>query len=97
MEPVGFSMFQSLLNFLSCRHRRFTRPITSDGQTYVVCLECGKQFAYDWEAMHIGKRIGAESPKPRDKKLKYFAFGMALPITVMIGNAIRWRRRKESP
>lgn len=22
--------------------------------TYVVCLDCGKEFAYDWNAMRVG-------------------------------------------
>jgi hypothetical protein len=48
-----------------CSHRSTTFPITlraglgADGQqssqteTYVVCLECGRHFAYDWSAMRI--------------------------------------------
>ena len=24
---------------------------------YVVCLRCGTEFEYDWEAMRIGKRL----------------------------------------
>ena len=27
------------------------------GQPYVVCLDCGGQFAYDWKEMRMGKRI----------------------------------------
>jgi hypothetical protein len=27
--------------------------------TYVVCLACGKEFAYDWESMRIGQPVGA--------------------------------------
>ena len=26
------------------------------GETYVVCLECGKEFNYDLETMKVGKR-----------------------------------------
>jgi hypothetical protein len=45
-----------------CWHKRTTFPITnrkgerrSDVQrgTYVVCLDCGKEFAYDWQKMRI--------------------------------------------
>lgn len=46
-----------------CWHRRTTFPITNrKGQrrsgnaqsgTYVVCLDCGKEFAYDWQKMRM--------------------------------------------
>ena len=43
------------IDFLfGCRHRHITRPITpcvkpgtKSAGTYVVCLDCGKQFGYD--------------------------------------------------
>jgi hypothetical protein len=25
--------------------------------TYVVCLDCGKEFAYDWRTMRVGQQI----------------------------------------
>jgi len=44
-----------------CRHRQITRPITpvhrhnkQPSATYVVCLECGKQFYYDATNMRLG-------------------------------------------
>ncbi len=47
-----------------CTHKRYSFPITSKlgGRrthaakatgTYVVCLDCGKEFAYDWEQMKV--------------------------------------------
>lgn len=49
-----------------CSHRRTSFPITrrasvsADGQrnthqaeTYIVCLECGRHFKYDWTTMHV--------------------------------------------
>jgi predicted transcriptional regulator len=47
-----------------CTHRRYTFPITAKaGQsrpaaasvtgTYVVCLDCGKEFPYDWKQMRM--------------------------------------------
>jgi hypothetical protein len=47
-----------------CTHKRFSFPITSKPAqrrikatlatgTYVVCLDCGKEFAYDWEQMKV--------------------------------------------
>jgi DNA-directed RNA polymerase subunit RPC12/RpoP len=59
-----------MLNFLDvlfqCRHKRCTFPLSSKpGQrrsgtaavtgTYYVCLDCGKEFAYDWQAMEVVK------------------------------------------
>ncbi len=46
-----------------CSHKNYTFPITMRGgrgapRTYVVCLDCGKEFAYDWKEMKI-------IPKPR--------------------------------
>jgi len=47
-----------------CSHKRCSFPITAKGAqrrsdaasvtgTYVVCLACGKEFAYDWQSMKI--------------------------------------------
>jgi hypothetical protein len=60
-------MFHSIFNSLfGCSHQRTTFPITPGRKnagvartaTYVVCLECGKEFAYDWESMRIGQPVG---------------------------------------
>jgi len=47
-----------------CPHKRFSFPIKLKGNmrrseavsvtgTYVVCLECGKEFPYDWNEMTV--------------------------------------------
>jgi hypothetical protein len=47
-----------------CSHKRCSFPITVRGKqrrspaasvtgTYVVCLDCGQEFAYDWNEMKI--------------------------------------------
>ena len=47
-----------------CSHRRLSFPITVRGArrrskaasvtgTYVVCLECGQEFPYDWKEMKV--------------------------------------------
>ena len=46
-----------------CWHKRMSFPLTKRGQrrlnvasetgTYVVCLDCGKEFAYDWQQMRV--------------------------------------------
>lgn len=64
-------MFQSVINTLfGCSHQRTTFPLTparrnggnslSGAQrsgTYVTCLDCGREFAYDWKAMRIGQPV----------------------------------------
>jgi len=54
-----------LFGFLfGCHHKNFSFPITKRrGQrlspaasltgTYVVCLDCGKEFPYDWQEMKV--------------------------------------------
>lgn len=48
--------------FVGCRCNNLSRPftITRPGQApemYVVCLECGQKFAYDWDSMSVGSRV----------------------------------------
>jgi len=58
-------MMNAMLNlFFGCRHKHFTRPITPlrklgdhRQETYVSCLECGKQYHYDLENMRMGTAI----------------------------------------
>jgi len=65
-------LIDSLLNLMfRCGHRRLTRPVTPvaavgapHGETYVVCLDCGKQFSYDPKEMRLGKVINSTSKKP---------------------------------
>jgi hypothetical protein len=49
----------------ACRHPRTTFPLTprrqgnfAIGSTYVVCLDCGKEFAYSWDDMKRGEAHG---------------------------------------
>jgi hypothetical protein len=63
-----FIMIDSLLNtLLFCAHRRTTFPMTMTmsrqphasstlpigKRTYVICLDCGKEFSYNWKEMRI--------------------------------------------
>ncbi len=53
----------SLMEFVfGCSHKRQSFPFTARGAqrrsaaasvtgTYVVCLDCGKEFPYDWQTM----------------------------------------------
>ena len=54
-------MLDSIPGLFSCRHQHLSFPITMKRErptlkgpskkTYVVCLDCGKQFPYDWESL----------------------------------------------
>jgi hypothetical protein len=70
-------MLQSLLNSLfGCSHRRTTFPLTptrrsayptqgAPAGTYVVCLDCGKEFAYNWEYMRVGRQVEEPIAQPQ--------------------------------
>jgi len=57
-------MLQNFLHSLfGCNHPRTTFPITpkesakSKHNTYVACLDCGREFAYDWTRMRVGQPV----------------------------------------
>jgi hypothetical protein len=67
-------MFARMIETLfGCWHSHLSFPMTakpgmrrnvavhSPTGTYVVCLDCGKEFAYDWREMKI------VNPAPRNK------------------------------
>lgn len=50
--------------FFGCRHARYSFPVTirrvsrrpqaaALTGTYVACLDCGKEFPYDWQEMKV--------------------------------------------
>ena len=97
-------MIDTVLNLLfRCSHRHLTRPVTPvnkagvpEGGTYVVCLDCAKQFPYDMKEMRMGKPIepshGAsvvphQVPSPAKKKLKDALW--AVPVEVLLGVALK--------
>jgi len=101
-------MIDSVLNLLfRCPHKRLTRPVTPirvdgkpHGDTYVVCLDCGKQFAYDLKQMRIGKLLPSSAdfgvlppgmPGPSKSKIK-LALGLAAPLGIIIGSLLTSRR-----
>ena len=113
-------MIDTMWNLLfRCQHRRTTFPLTparpkgaapSDkhADTYVVCLDCGKQFVYDWEKMRLGGAvdISGEAPEvapPANKvpfrtksKMRYLLWGSALSAAVVLGKAAQSRKRSKS-
>ncbi|MGI9102335.1 MAG: hypothetical protein ACR2IF_07795 [Terriglobales bacterium] len=58
-------MIRNMLDmFFGCWHKRYSFPITTKSGhrrseaasvtgTYVVCLDCGKEFPYDWQEMKV--------------------------------------------
>ncbi len=106
-------MIDSLVNLVfRCPHRRLTRPITPvhkpgmpAGETYVVCLDCGKQFHYDWETMRIGKPVEVshaegvlhpDMPKAPKTRIKYALLGSAIPFALLIGKALLSKPRRKN-
>ncbi|HEX5235870.1 MAG TPA: hypothetical protein VFW25_11130 [Silvibacterium sp.] len=50
------NIFSTIFNFLyetilGCSHQHLTRPFTLQKQTYMVCLDCGKQIYYSAATM----------------------------------------------
>ena len=101
-------MIDTLLNLLfRCGHRRLTRPvapITKAGQphsqSYVVCLDCGKQFEYDMNEMRIGKSIDhshdvgvvpPRMPLPTTTKVKYAVLA-AVPVAIVLGAVLKTKK-----
>ena len=104
-----FALIDTVLNLLfRCPHRRLTRPVTPvskagvpHGETYVVCLDCGKQFSYDLKEMRIRKPIDhshdagvlpPDMPKPRANPWKYVALA-AVPLAAVLGAAVKGKKR----
>jgi hypothetical protein len=72
-------MMNSLFNTIfGCAHDRTTFPLTplrhSDSSekylhtTYVVCLDCGKEFEYSWKEMRMGSLVGSVPKLPHDTR-----------------------------
>jgi len=93
-------MIETLLNLFRCEHRHLTRPVAAvqaagkpHGGCYVVCLNCGKQFEYDWSEMSRGRPIGYSNdegvvppapPWSREAKLRY-AVLLTVPALLALG------------
>lgn len=111
-SAIKINMIDSLLNLLfRCPHRRLTSPVTPvskagkpHGDTYVVCLDCGKQFSYDLKEMRIGKALPTSPdkgvlppgmPGPRGSKMKLAAIASALPVGIALGSLLTSRRQRK--
>jgi hypothetical protein len=76
-------------------------------ETYVVCLECGKQFVYDWENMRLGRAVeiadgaahdteATKVPFRTKSKLRYLFWGSALSAALVLGKVVQSRKRSPS-
>jgi hypothetical protein len=58
-----------LRNLLSdgCTHRQLTWPIgrRCDSAPYVVCLQCGRRFVYDWSEMRATPNVRLQNQVPQ--------------------------------
>ena len=61
-----------------CRHRLISRPITPVHSphtqplySYVVCLECGKQFYYDTANMRMGTAVPVSLMSPERESVAF--------------------------
>jgi hypothetical protein len=74
-------MISKLFNtFFGCWHNHYSFPITirpgvrrttaaaSLTGTYIVCLDCGKEFPYDWQQMKV-----VETPKQSRRRVPSLA------------------------
>jgi hypothetical protein len=64
MWKVGTMIAKLVDAFFGCRHSRYSFPVTIRRAThrppaadltgtYVACLDCGKEFPYDWTEMKV--------------------------------------------
>ena len=62
-------MLEKLINFIfGCGHYRTTFPRSNENgkDPVVICLDCGKEFAYDWATMSRGEEQPATAAKWKD-------------------------------
>lgn len=104
-------MIDTMMNLLfRCPHKRLTRPVTPvikdgspHGDTYVVCLDCGKQFSYDLKEMRVGKPLPMteatgvlppDLPRRHRSKVKLAVMASFLPLGIAIGSVMTSRRKR---
>ena len=79
-------LHSAISTLFGCGHQRTTFPITprrrvagslavsgSPVGTYVACLDCGKELAYDWNSMSIGRPV-ANVAAPTQQTQPMFSF-----------------------
>jgi len=96
-------MIDTVVNLLfRCAHKRLTRPVTPlgkdgkpNGPTYVVCLDCGKHFSYDFQKMRVGKPLDLGQGTPSGKSKWRTALLAFLPAAIAIGSLLTSKGREK--
>lgn len=84
-----------------CSHRHTSFPFTlrksmGNGgnplrsETYVVCLDCGKRFAYDWSEMRIAKQPAEAAASSRAER------GLRMRAPLPAANRLFQRRASDT-
>jgi hypothetical protein len=68
--------------------------------SYVVCLDCGKQFAYDLKQMRVGKALAAShptgvlqpGPQPEHKRMLKYLVWAGLPLAYLVGSSLKSKK-----
>jgi hypothetical protein len=94
-------MIDSLFNtLLFCSHRRISFPMTirrqphafssapCGNQTFVICLDCGKEFSYNWKEM----RIDAAEPLVGFRMQRIAASWLRSARAALINAAVNYHR-----
>lgn len=80
-----------------CSHRRTSFPLTPKGgrgiagahrRAYVACLDCGREFEYDWTTMKVDEPIERKRTEPVVKPAESLKAGVKLPGFLRLGNRI---------
>jgi hypothetical protein len=79
MKAIRADLFDLLFG---CWHRNLSFPLSVKPEqprspvarrtgTYVVCLDCGKEFAYDWQDMRIvsAEKRGSHAQPPLGRRV----------------------------
>ena len=76
--------------FFHCNHRRTTFPLTCKPDTraprpaytgtYVSCLDCGKEFEYDWTTMRMGEAVALRQEASGERRVGLSVKGYPEPL-----------------
>ncbi len=67
-EPDNFGGKIGLIaSLFGCWHKRLTRPITSDKNSYMACLECGARRKFDTQNFKTSRAFYYPPSVPLDR------------------------------
>ena len=71
----------TLRKLFGCAHAKTTFPLTRKATpgrvstiagAYVVCLDCGEEFGYDWAQMRVGEPVRRREPIATEQQVHTF-------------------------